>query len=124
MTSHRTPVAVDESEVAALIQLTGDIDAATAGQVRAVLASTAGRAAVVDLTGVTFIDSAGLGVIIGAARRSREAGGMVALRCRAGSVRRLLTSVGMERLVPIHEDVASAVHAVASAATANVSAAS
>jgi anti-sigma B factor antagonist len=54
---------------------------------------------VLDLTGVTFIDRMGLGVVLWAAR-SDENGD--SLRIRVGSaVRRMIEMTGVERLLPL-----------------------
>jgi anti-sigma B factor antagonist len=61
-----------------VIAVTGEIDVATAPQLREYLhrVVAAGNATViVDLLGVTFLDSTALGVLVGALKRCREQGG-------------------------------------------------
>ena len=61
-----------------ILHQTGDLDAYTAPELRSHLhGATEGdaRLVVVDLSAVTFIDSAGLGALVGAHRRMREGGG-------------------------------------------------
>ena len=60
---------------------------------------------VVDLADVSFMDSSGLGVLIGALRRLRELGGHLALVCGEGPVRRVLAITGLDRLFPVHGSV-------------------
>ena len=61
---------------AAVVTVSGEIDLASSIELRAVLRSEDARAPVVvlDMRGVSFIDSSGLGVIVGQQRRSREDG--------------------------------------------------
>lgn len=61
-----------------VIAVSGEIDVATAPQLRETLhaAIAEGQATIVlDLLGVTFLDSTALGVLVGARKRCREAGG-------------------------------------------------
>lgn len=63
---------------------------------------------VLDLSGVTFMDSAGLGVLVGANRRARDAG--MTMRLAGGSVQvlKLLAMTGLASVMPPFDDVASA----------------
>ena len=54
------------------------------------------------LRDVGFMDSSGLGVLVGGLRRSRERGGELALVCGEGSVMRVLSMTGLDRVFPIH----------------------
>ncbi len=61
-----------------VFQLRGSLDLATAPTVRAALSDATEKAAInliVDLTQLEFLDSTGLGVLIGAHRRAAERGG-------------------------------------------------
>ena len=52
----------------------GELDSFSVSQLRQALAEAASsRKLVIDLSGVTFVDSAGLGALIGGIRRTREA---------------------------------------------------
>ena len=60
-----------------IVAVSGEVDVATAPAVRDCLDQVIERDAgvvVVDLTGVTFIDSTGLGVLIGARKRCADEG--------------------------------------------------
>ncbi len=70
---------VDEDREAGrtVVTVSGEVDVATAPALRECLDRVVGLdegAVVVDLRGVTFIDSTGLGVLIGAHRASSDAG--------------------------------------------------
>ena len=57
---------------------------------------------VVDLSGVTFIDSTALGVLIGGVRRVHAAGGAMALVVTSRAVERVLSITGLDRVFTIH----------------------
>jgi anti-sigma B factor antagonist len=66
---------------------------------------------VVDLSGVTFLASSGLAVLIGGARRLAEIGGRLRLVAASRAVTRPLQVTGADALFDVHDDVASAVTA-------------
>lgn len=92
----------------------GELDASTVCQFRQVLAElTTSPRLLIDLSGVCFIDSAGLGALIGGIRRAREWGGDVVLSCRRPALIRLLRTTGLDRIVCVEETVERAVAAFA-----------
>lgn len=65
-----------------MVRLCGELDLHTAGQLRQVLrdlTSNGRRDILLDLRELHFIDSAGLGVLVGGLRRTRGTGGSLAL---------------------------------------------
>jgi anti-sigma B factor antagonist len=52
---------------------------------------------------MTFIDSTGLGVIVGTLKRLREGGGDLVLRSPSRSTRKVLEITGLTRIVEIVE---------------------
>lgn len=56
---------------------------------------------VLDLTGVTFIDSSGLGVILGRYRRLKKEGGKLIIYRPQPQVRRLLELSGLGKIMTI-----------------------
>jgi anti-sigma B factor antagonist len=66
----------------------------------------------IDLSEVPFMDSAGLGALIGGIRRVREADGDVAVACSRPTLTRLLHTTGFDRIVPVVDTVAGAVAAL------------
>ena len=65
----------------------------------------------VDLTGVTFLASSGLAVLIGGARRLTALGGRLRLVAASRSVTRPLQVTGADALFDTFDDVASALAA-------------
>jgi anti-sigma B factor antagonist len=100
-----------------IAEVTGDIDMSTAARVRERLFGLAdsGQPLIVDLNRITFIDSAGLGVLIGAARRADVHGGSLHAVCSRPQTRRLLLLTGVDRRIPLSATVDGAlVHLAAS----------
>lgn len=87
----------------------GELDAYTVGQFRDALSKLADqRHLLIDLSQVPFMDSAGLGALIGGIRRAREAGGDVAVACSRPTLTRLLHTTGFDRIVSVTETVEEA----------------
>jgi anti-sigma B factor antagonist len=88
---------VDEGVVGA--RVSGEIDPATApalaGELRALIFTGAPRELVVDLSGVTFIDSTGLRAVIDIHNLMRDRGGVLVLENLSGKARRLLEITGL-----------------------------
>ena len=85
-----------------ILGLTGDLDTQSAGELRTVLRSVAQVPLVIlDLSDVGFIDSAGLGVLIGGIRDLHEHGGRAVLVTAPGPTLDLLNRVGVSCLVPV-----------------------
>jgi anti-sigma B factor antagonist len=87
--------------------LEGELDAVFVTERRAELLTEcdrhAGSVLLLDLSEVTFVDSTGLGLLIGVARRMREGGGEVRLRGCRRSVRRVLSVSGLDAVVAVDD---------------------
>lgn len=84
----------------------GELDAFTVSQFRQALAELASTPKLlIDLAGVPFVDSAGLGALIGGIRRVRELGGDVAVACPRPTLTRLLHTTGFDRIVTVASSV-------------------
>ena len=96
----------------------GELDAFTVSQFRQSLADLVGnKRLVIDMSSVPFVDSAGLGALIGGIRRARELGGDVAVACNRPTLTRLLRTTGFDRIVTVTETVEQAAAALDSAAS-------
>jgi len=81
-----------------VFKLRGSLDLATAPTVRAALSEATekgGHDLIVDLSQLEFLDSTGLGVLIGAHRRASEHGGSLRLIVSDGPISRLLNITGL-----------------------------
>jgi anti-sigma B factor antagonist len=87
----------------ATVVLDGEIDIATAPAIRRFLMAAISGGAVhldVDISGVAFIGAAGIGVLVAAANRAREAGGSLSLLAPSPQVRRLLDVLHLDGILP------------------------
>ena len=86
-----------------IITVAGEIDIATAPRLRDRLAPLAagGRPVIADLTEVTFIDAAGLGVLAGAAGKAAASGASLHVVTARPRVRRAFTVTGLDRTIPL-----------------------
>jgi anti-sigma B factor antagonist len=110
-------IQVDEADSYTVCRPVGELDAYTVGQFRDALGELADkRYLLIDLSSVPFMDSAGLGALIGGIRRAREAGGDVAVACSRPTLTRLLHTTGFDRIVPVKETVEDAAAALDDAA--------
>jgi anti-sigma B factor antagonist len=66
---------------------------------------------VVDMTGVEFLDSTGLGVLVGGLKRVRMHDGSLRLVCTQERILKIFRITGLTKVFPIHESVADAVAA-------------
>ena len=91
-----------------VVSVTGEVDLYTAPSLKervADLVSSGRNRLAVDLGGVEFMDSTGLGVLIGGLKRCKEAGGTLALVAPREPVIKVLAITGLDKVFPIHETV-------------------
>lgn len=102
-----------------VIAVEGEIHVSTAPEFSGVLAESleSGRVCtVLDMTGVMFIDSTGLSVLLNALRRRTRAGGALALVCSNPTVLRLFEITKLDSTFAIHAELEPAIAAVQAAA--------
>lgn len=95
---------VERHDDRAVVHLSGEVDLATCPRLRDVLAELIDAGIyhlVVDLEQVSFLDSSGIGVLMGAHRRIREHGGSLRLAAPSAPVRRVLELTGVPTVLPI-----------------------
>jgi len=91
----------------------GELDAFTVSQFRQALAELAATPRlIIDMSSVPFVDSAGLGALIGGIRRARELGGDVSVCCNRPTLVRLLRTTGFDRIVTVAENLEDAAAAL------------
>ena len=91
--------------------LSGEVDVYTAPRVKQELVARIEGGCInviVDLEGVAFIDSSGLGVLVSALRRARERDGSVRIVCTRDSVLKIFRITGLDKVFPIFSDISEA----------------
>jgi anti-anti-sigma factor len=85
------------SEVACRVVLTGDIDIATSPELAAAIPKSG--SVWIDFSGVTFVDSAGVGVLIAAYRAARHRGDRLRVSGLSGAPLQVLQMTGLYNLL-------------------------
>jgi stage II sporulation protein AA (anti-sigma F factor antagonist) len=90
---------------AAIARLSGEIDHHNARELRAELdrfiVTAQPRELAIDFGGITFMDSSGIGLIMGRSKLMKECGGRLEVRNPQPYIRRVLKLAGLERIVRI-----------------------
>ncbi len=113
-----TPLTIEarrESDEAGVLTLSGEVDVSNVAEVREAalkLVSDDTKRLIVDLSGVTYIDSSGLGMLVGVLKRLRESGGGLAIAGATARVRRLFEITGLEQIFSLYDDMAAALKEV------------
>jgi len=105
---HRTDNSV------AIVDVDGEVDLFTAGLLRdrlLALVDDGHTSLVVNLASVSFIDSTGLGILVGVWHRLSPADGVLALAAPSAEIRALFQTTGLSKPFPIYQNTAEAVQA-------------
>jgi anti-sigma B factor antagonist len=97
-------ISITENGTARVVKLEGTCDLATAPELRQALHALTPpdvQDVTLDVSGLEFIDSTGLGVVLGAMRRLREGGGNLRIAGAAGTVRRVLEITDLDKVIPL-----------------------
>jgi anti-sigma B factor antagonist len=84
----------------------GEVDLSTAPELKEVLNGVVdggARFVLVDLSAATFIDSTTLGVLMGAVKRLRPAGGELAIACNDPNIRKIFEITLLDRVFAIFD---------------------
>ncbi|MEU4547610.1 STAS domain-containing protein [Nonomuraea dietziae] len=105
------------SMAGATIALQGELDMVTASWLRQeldqIFAEPGRKRLILDLSGLTFCDSSGLGAMIGAYNQVQQTGGRIALVGARDRLRNLLCRTGLDRILPHYPTLAEAESAFA-----------
>lgn len=99
-----------------VIAVVGELEMATAPRLRQAVVTevSEGRAELVlDLQGVPFVDSTGLGVVVGALKRVRSQQGRLVVAGLVPRVRSLFELTRLDEIIDLYDDVDAALRAVA-----------
>jgi anti-sigma B factor antagonist len=101
---------------ATVVSLRGEIDVYTAPRLRQTLIDLIGGGAtdlVVDMSAVDFLDSTGLGVLVGGLKRVKAKDGMLKLVVSQEKILKIFDITGLTKVFPIFGDLDEAVAAPA-----------
>lgn len=88
-----------------VVSASGELDAHSAPLLEAEVgprSTTPGGALIIDLSGVDFIDSTGLGVLVTALKHAREASGSLDVVVATPRVLKVLALTGLDVVIPLH----------------------
>lgn len=94
-----------------VIAITGELDIASTPSIRErlhVALQDAGAQVIIDLSGVTFCDTSGLAMLVGARRRREAKSATVILAAPRPQLARLLKVTGLLRAFTVHSSVTEA----------------
>ena len=111
MAQQKIEIDMTEGSGYRVLKPTGDLDVYTVGSLRDALGTMVedqSPKVVVELDAVPFMDSSGLGALMGGVRRLREAGGDLAIACTREQHLKLFTITGFGEGVSIAPTVEEA----------------
>ncbi|WP_199442167.1 STAS domain-containing protein [Umezawaea beigongshangensis] len=101
-------VSHEERDGRLVVHVVGELDYHTAPRLQTYLSSRLDRPVVLDLEGVEFCDSSGLGCLVEAYKRAGAAGGRFSVAAPHPFVRRVLELTQLDQIVPMFATVPDA----------------
>jgi anti-anti-sigma factor len=105
-------VTVEERAAYCVVAASGELDVSTTAQLRATLQERLVDAAdvhlVIDLSGLAFMDSSGLGTLVRAHKQARTLRGTFAVVCADGPVRKVIELTGMVHVLRVFDTLEAA----------------
>lgn len=105
-------LATREVDGRTIVQVGGEIDVYTAPRLRDAIAELVSQgvyAIVVDMEGVEFLDSTGLGVLVGGLKKVRAHDGSLELVCTQERLLKIFRITGLAKVFVIHDSAETAV---------------
>ena len=97
-----------------VVTVAGEIDVYTAPKLRERIVALVDQGQynlVIDMSGVEFLDSTGLGVLVGGLNRVRAHDGSLSLVCADERILKIFRITGLTKVFPIHPSVDEAIPA-------------
>lgn len=95
-----------------LIRIEGEIDHHTAARLRqqteSALSEMGGKNVIFCFEEVTFMDSSGIGVMIGRYKQLQALGGRLAIACANEKIKEIILLSGLTKLIPVYESMEDA----------------
>ena len=108
-------ISVRRSGDVALIDLAGEVDAYTSARFREVMMDIIEDGIsrlIVSMARVDYIDSSGLGALVGGLKRTSERDGKILIVCHQSQVRKVFEITGLEKVFPIFDTEEEALEAI------------
>lgn len=102
-------------EKAQVVEVNGEIDVYTSPKVKEIITELIEKGnynLVINLEGVRYIDSTGLGVLIGALKKVREKEGSINLVCTNPQIKKIFNITGLVKIFGIYKDEDEALKAM------------
>ena len=102
---------VSERQGVAVMSVTGSVDLTTAPELRErllALIAEGHTCIVADLSQTDFLDSTGLGALVGALKRLRSKDGEIRLVCAEGQVRKVFAITRLDQVFSMHQTLEGA----------------
>lgn len=99
-----------------IIELSGEVDAYTCSMLRDAMVEVIEQGnpmVVVSMADVEYIDSSGLGTLVGGLKRASEHSGRIAVVARSIQIRKVFEITGLEKVFPLFETEIDATAALA-----------
>lgn len=99
-----------------IVRLTGRLDITSAAETKRLFAATVQNGTsriVVDLEGVSFIDSSGLSALVSGLRSSRQAGGDLRLACAGEQPKAVFALTSLDQVFQLYPTVGEALNGFA-----------
>ena len=111
--THQADFVCDVAGETRMVRVRGEIDHHTAARVRngidSALFEKRPRRLVLDMSAVSFMDSSGLGLIMGRLSVVRELGGSLTVRNPSDAISRIIHLAGMDKILDIEQDGGQAI---------------
>ncbi len=105
-------------DLAQAVEVQGEIDVYTSPRVKETINELIEKGhyhLVINLEGVRYIDSTGLGVLIGALKKVREHSGRILLVCTNPQIKKIFNITGLVKIFEIFKDEDEAMQVLATA---------
>jgi anti-sigma B factor antagonist len=105
-------LATQEVEGATIVAVGGEIDVYTAPRLRDKITELVADGVynlIIDMEGVEFLDSTGLGVLVGGLKKVRAHDGSLRLICTQERLLKIFRITGLAKVFTIHDSAAAAV---------------
>jgi anti-sigma B factor antagonist len=113
-------ISIRTLEAIPIIDLSGELDAYTCSAFRDAMIEIIEQGnfnIVVSMADVEYIDSSGLGTLVGGLKRASEKGGRIAVVCKSHQIRKVFEITGLEKVFPIFDDETLAAKELAAKST-------